>query len=187
MQFVGKVVDVPVITPASQVTKQVEVPHTHYIDHVDVPVVMLRQVPQVQTVTDAYHIITAPGHLFFVCFDFFSLYDVIVECSFSPRALLRMPCAFVCRDVCGICVDATSDTLFKCQDDDEASLLNRRLTSKTRPSWFQMAASVMEPRSFSLSLRSLVTGTRGASEADQSATSRSTMSLSGASHPMRKR
>ena len=51
-QFVGRVVDVSVTMQARQVTKEVEIPQTSYlIDHVvGVPVVMLRQVLQVQTV-----------------------------------------------------------------------------------------------------------------------------------------
>ena len=78
------------------------------------------------------------------------------------------------------------DTLFKCQDDDEDSPHSAptRSTSKTRPSWPQMTASVVKLTAFSRSLRSLVTETRGASEADHSASSGSVMSLSGASHSM---
>ena len=50
-QFVGRVVDVSATMQARQVTKEVEIPQTYLIDHVvDVPVVMLRQVFQVQTV-----------------------------------------------------------------------------------------------------------------------------------------
>ena len=45
-EFVGRVVDALVV-----VTKHVEMPQTYYIDYVvDVPVAMLRQVCQVQTV-----------------------------------------------------------------------------------------------------------------------------------------
>ena len=49
-QFVGTVVDVPVILQINQVTKRVEIARTLYVDKVvDKRVVMARQVSQFQT------------------------------------------------------------------------------------------------------------------------------------------
>ena len=50
-KFVGTVVEAPVTLQINQVTKRVEIPRTLFVDKVvDIPVGMIRQVPQFQTV-----------------------------------------------------------------------------------------------------------------------------------------
>ena len=49
-----------------------------------------------------HHVLTCmlkSEHLFLFVLDVFSYMMSFGKCSFSPRALLRMPCASVCRDV----------------------------------------------------------------------------------------